>query len=173
LPVGGFPPPGPAAGGGGGGGLGQKAPPGHFPAAGPIRIGIKPPLPMQGAVIACQPKGGGLKRLKLSNKGRLMASLALWAIRIGKRLPLPRRAQRQLDLCTTVELFESVFDKSVARPTLWHVLGLLPLSLLSPGVQNTTPEWAGYSASKADDIRGNSLGVSRIVLITSSSSDDL
>jgi hypothetical protein len=76
-----------------------------------------------------------------------MASLAMWAIRLGKRLPLPRRAHRHLDLCATVELFDSVFDKSVSRPTLWHVLGFLPLSLLSPSLQNTTSEWVGYSAS--------------------------
>lgn len=56
-----------------------------------------------------------------------MPSLALIAIRLGDRLPLPRKAKSHLERCAAIELLDSVFDPTVMRPTLAQVLGLVPL----------------------------------------------
>src|SRR5680860_71583 len=69
-----------------------------------------------------------------------MASVALWAIRIGRRLPLPGAAKAHLDRCLAVELFDSVFDENIARPGLLEVLGLVPFTRLSPHFFNVGGE---------------------------------
>jgi hypothetical protein len=56
-----------------------------------------------------------------------MASLALTAIRAAERLPLPATAKAHLERCASIELFDSVFDASIPRPTLGQVFGLVSL----------------------------------------------
>ncbi len=53
-----------------------------------------------------------------------MASLALWIVRAARFFPLPAAARRHVDECGVVELFDSVFDPSIRRPSALDVLGL-------------------------------------------------
>jgi hypothetical protein len=65
-----------------------------------------------------------------------VATFALWAIRIGRRLPLPHAVKAHLDRCLSIDSFCSAFVKNMSRINTAQVLGMAPLPILfSRGVE--------------------------------------
>lgn len=66
-----------------------------------------------------------------------MSTVALWLIRIGRRIPLPARAKAHLDRCLSVELFDSVFSENIVGLNAAQVLGLRAM----PDTTSYTPRF--------------------------------
>lgn len=72
----------------------------------------------------------------LESKAIRMASLALWIVRIARRLPHSAKFSRHLDECAALEVLHIAFDSEFPSLRASHVFGLLPLPDLQPRYVN-------------------------------------
>ncbi len=61
---------------------------------------------------------------------------ALWAIRVLRKFPHTARFDRHLDDCAALAVLVPLFEASVPSLQLAHVLRLIPLPCLNPGLPN-------------------------------------